>query len=626
MQPLSRVARRRAGPDAGDRRLCRAVADRWAGTLSDVLRLAVPPRHARVEKRACRCLAAGSRSAGPGRLDPLRRRGGVPGTPRRRRRAPRDVGGAARPATGRRELAAAAQATLSGGRGVVVVVPDGTRRRPRSCRAAGSDRRRAASSSSPPISARPSATGASCGWPAARSRSSSAPGRPRTPRSPISGWSRSGTTAPTCMTSRTRPTPTCATSLVLRAHLAGAGALLGGHAAERRGRLAGRLRLVAPVGSTARGDPGGGAAGGGRRLRRAARPRPGGARAARLPGARLRCRPARRSTPVAPRWSACRAAATGRRSPATRCRTAGRCPRLRRAAGPGELVRARSTCRWCGDRARRPGVPASAAPERWRAVVVGDVRTAEELGRAFPGVPVIRSSGAGVVAAVAGRARAGRRDSRRRAGRRRRLRRGAAARRLGAARPGRPAGGRGGAAPLDGRCGAGASRRPTAGAWCSWEPPPSCARCRRWCAGTRSATRDARPPSRASSASRRSSRMAALDGAPAEHRRVPGQRRAAGRTPSCSGRCRCRRGERRAACWSGCRAPRARALARAADRAAAAQRHEGRRSFASGSTRPRSADVAGWIASTVRRLSLAPPDRRLQGASRCGRPAHPPVR
>src|SRR5689334_21704174 len=29
--------------------LCRAVADRYAGVLADVLRLAVPPRHARVE-------------------------------------------------------------------------------------------------------------------------------------------------------------------------------------------------------------------------------------------------------------------------------------------------------------------------------------------------------------------------------------------------------------------------------------------------------------------------------------------------------------------------------------------------------------------------------------------------
>ena len=30
--------------------LARAVADRWAGSLTDVLRLALPPRHARVEK------------------------------------------------------------------------------------------------------------------------------------------------------------------------------------------------------------------------------------------------------------------------------------------------------------------------------------------------------------------------------------------------------------------------------------------------------------------------------------------------------------------------------------------------------------------------------------------------
>src|SRR5690606_34023502 len=32
--------------------LCRAVADRYAGVLYDVLRLAVPPRHARVEAEA----------------------------------------------------------------------------------------------------------------------------------------------------------------------------------------------------------------------------------------------------------------------------------------------------------------------------------------------------------------------------------------------------------------------------------------------------------------------------------------------------------------------------------------------------------------------------------------------
>jgi primosomal protein N' (replication factor Y) len=35
-------------------------------------------------------------------------------------------------------------------------------------------------------------------------------------------------------------------------------------------------------------------------------------------------------------------------------------------------------------------------------MVIGDARTADELGRAFPGVPVIRSSGGGIVDAVAG--------------------------------------------------------------------------------------------------------------------------------------------------------------------------------------------------------------------------------
>uniref|UniRef100_UPI00037130F8 primosomal protein N' n=1 Tax=Nocardiopsis halotolerans TaxID=124252 RepID=UPI00037130F8 len=43
--------------------LARAVADRYAGTLSDVLRLAVPPRHARVEKEAARAAASDAKTA-----------------------------------------------------------------------------------------------------------------------------------------------------------------------------------------------------------------------------------------------------------------------------------------------------------------------------------------------------------------------------------------------------------------------------------------------------------------------------------------------------------------------------------------------------------------------------------
>ena len=71
--------------------LARAVADRYAGTLADVLRLAIPPRHATAEREAPPRPAApagGPRPAAirpprrPGRtrlLEPATRRGGVPG-------------------------------------------------------------------------------------------------------------------------------------------------------------------------------------------------------------------------------------------------------------------------------------------------------------------------------------------------------------------------------------------------------------------------------------------------------------------------------------------------------------------------------------------------------------------
>ena len=83
------------------------------------------------------------------------------------------------------------------------------------------------------------------------------------------------------------------------------------------------------------------------------------------------------------------------------CRAAARC---RHCAGPLALPVAGRTdgsegrlplCRWCGvtEAGFRCGTCGS---RRLRAVVVGDKRTAEELGRAFAGVPV-RTSGAGEV-------------------------------------------------------------------------------------------------------------------------------------------------------------------------------------------------------------------------------------
>ena len=72
------------------------------------------------------------------------------------------------------------------------------------------------------------------------------------------------------------------------------------------------------------------------------------------------------------------------------CRTPARCPHC---SGPLALAGARDVpvCRWCGRAAADYACPACGG-RRLRASVTGARRTAEELGRAFPGVPV-RTSG-----------------------------------------------------------------------------------------------------------------------------------------------------------------------------------------------------------------------------------------
>ncbi len=81
-----------------------------------------------------------------------------------------------------------------------------------------------------------------------------------------------------------------------------------------------------------------------------------------------------------------------------RCRTPARCDRC---TGPLQLAGAADppSCRWCGDPA--PGWACGECGHRGlRAPVVGESRTAEELGRTFPGVPVLTSGGAHVRADV----------------------------------------------------------------------------------------------------------------------------------------------------------------------------------------------------------------------------------
>jgi primosomal protein N' (replication factor Y) len=86
--------------------------------------------------------------------------------------------------------------------------------------------------------------------------------------------------------------------------------------------------------------------------------------------------------------------------PALACQTCREQARCRRCAGPlaQEHADATPVCRWCSHDSAGWVCP-TCAGTRLRSVTVGDERTAEELGRAFPGVPV-RQSGLGHVLAT----------------------------------------------------------------------------------------------------------------------------------------------------------------------------------------------------------------------------------
>lgn len=104
--------------------LARAVADRYAGGLADVLQLAVPPRSARAEQRPSpeplpppgkpEAGSWGRYERGAGFLDALASGG-----------APRAVWNALPGPEWSEELARAVVATLASGRGALVVLPDG---------------------------------------------------------------------------------------------------------------------------------------------------------------------------------------------------------------------------------------------------------------------------------------------------------------------------------------------------------------------------------------------------------------------------------------------------------------------------------------------------------------------
>jgi len=376
--------------------LARAVADRYAGTLADVLRLAIPQRHAATEaekalgnSEPAAHVPEGSPPEPPPRpepgpwdrypagrafLDALR-------DTRPARAAWTALPGAAWP----EEIARAAVTSASAGRGTVIVVPDARdlARVDEALRHLGSRHVSLTADLGPAERYRR--------WLAAlRGEASIVAGTRAAMIAPVRDlglvvlWD----DGDDLHAEPRAPYPHAREVLALRAHRAGAAALIGGFA--RTAELAqlvasGWARPVEPDRATLRAT--------------APRVRPAvddaelardeAARTARLPSLALRtARAALTAGPVlvqVPRRGYLAAIACGR------CRAQARCARC---GGPLELTAQHATpdCRWCGAKAAAWACP-HCGHDRVRAIVTGAARTAEELGRAFPAVPVRTSGG-----------------------------------------------------------------------------------------------------------------------------------------------------------------------------------------------------------------------------------------
>lgn len=397
LSPLRRVVSAEPVLSPGVLALCRAVADRYAGTLADVLRLAVPPRHARIEAESGH---AGEPAASPdpeALLAAWEAEAGGPALVRRlaRGESPRAAWCAVPGADWAGQLAAAAAAVASSGRGSLLLAPDAAHlaRLDRSLTAVLGAGRHVVLS-------------ADLG-PAARYRAFLAALRGRVP---IVAGTRAAVFAPVSRLGLVAlwddgndlyvepraPYPHAREVLVTRAHQAGAAALVGGFGRSVEAQLlvssgwaAGlsaprpAVRAAAPEIHVA-GERGGAESS-------------GAAAASRMPREVFETvRTALRSGPVlvhVPRAGYLPALGCGRcRRPVTCSRCGG--PVVRPA--PADPAR----CRVCGTPAPRPWTCPHCAAHTMRATVVGSTRTAEEWGRAFPATRVLSSGGDHVLAEV----------------------------------------------------------------------------------------------------------------------------------------------------------------------------------------------------------------------------------
>jgi primosomal protein N' (replication factor Y) (superfamily II helicase) len=373
-------------------RLARRVADRYAGTLADVLRLAVPPRHARAEAHP-----TGLPAPTPMRPEPAgwaRHRGGAAflealatgGVPRAVWTPPP---GLEWPDL----LARALAATAAGGRGALAVVPDAR------------DLDRLSEAVARLVDAEALVVLTADLGPAERYRRWLAVRRGQVR---VVVGTRSAVFAPVAnlglvavwddgddLHAEPRaPYPHTREVLLLRAHDEEAGALVGGHArsAEAASLLASgwARELVADRESVRHRAPAVRATGDD-----ASAARDPALRSARLPRPAWQvAHEALSHGPVlvqVPRAGYVPALACDR------CRSPARCSLC---SGPLVIsgATALASCRWCGD--SRPWRCASCDATTLRASAVGAWRTAEELGRAFPGVVVHASGGDHVLARV----------------------------------------------------------------------------------------------------------------------------------------------------------------------------------------------------------------------------------
>ena len=239
------LGQRRAGPAPRGRRAVRpGRRERYAGTRSDVLRLAVPPRHADrregadAARRRTWPRRRGRADAAAALVGPLRprcRAGGrdSPQAGRGRRRGP---SGRRCPATTGRPGWRTRPPPRSPRAGLGALRPRRPRPRPARRRAHRGARRRAGTSCSPPTSARPSATAASSS--VSRGAVQVVAGTRAAAFAPVRdlGLVAIWDDGDDLYAEPRAPYPHTREVLLLRSHATGCAAVLGGTRAQRRGR------------------------------------------------------------------------------------------------------------------------------------------------------------------------------------------------------------------------------------------------------------------------------------------------------------------------------------------------------------------------------------------------------